>query len=193
MYWVGLALFALLGGELAAVVTGAARLGDGDVARFVIGINLVPWTALVAGALTAAGRRRRPGPAAKGPMFPAPARIESAQAQGEGPQHTVRLDLTVAAKGRGAYRVHATARVNVMDLADFRPGRTVDVTHDPARPWRVEVSGHQEAPVQVPLDTAPEATRATPPPPVVPTRRFLITALVATVLGATAYLALWGV
>ena len=72
-------------------------------------------------------------------MMAAMARIESSRAVGEGPEIPLQLDLTVAPTGRSAYRAHATAVVNLMDLEDYRTGRTVVVDHDPERPWDVRV------------------------------------------------------
>lgn len=193
MFWVGLLLFAVVGGETAALVSGASMLGgDGDgVARFVVAVNLLPWTLGLASLLVWQGRRRRLGLAEKGPMSPALARVESAEATGEGPNHRMRLDLTVAPKGRAAYRVHATAGVNVMHLQDFRAGRTLDVEYDPERPWRVRVPGQQDGTVQVPLDSAAEATReAEPKGP--PAYGAVAGTLLAAVAGAVLYVAEWG-
>ncbi|RKE21771.1 hypothetical protein [Streptomyces sp. TLI_171] len=194
MFWIGLVLFVVVGGELGAVVSGATRLGDGGVGRFVIGVNLVPWTGLVAGAMVFAGRRSRAGlQVVQGPMSPALARVEAARATGDGPEHLVHLDLTVAPKGRGAYRVNAVARVNVMDLSEYRAGRTLDVSHDPERPWRVTVPGRQTGAVQVPLDTAPESTRETAPKPVPASARGpLLGCLLAVLAGTAGYLLIWG-
>ncbi|MFC5640448.1 DUF3592 domain-containing protein [Kitasatospora cinereorecta] len=170
VFWIGVVLWVLVGGELAAVATGAVELGSGSgVARFVIGINLAPWTAMAAWGLVYAGRRRRAGLTPTGPLSPAVARVESAKATGEGPDHQVRLDLTVAPAGQPAYRVHTSARVNVMDLDRFRAGRTVPVEYDPARPWHVRVvpADGSEWTAEVRLakiDTAPAATRRSEPP-----------------------------
>ncbi|MGW4805942.1 hypothetical protein [Kitasatospora sp. NPDC004272] len=193
MFWVGLLLFVVVGGELGAVVQGATELGDedgGGIARFVVGINLVPWTTLLAGALVYGGRRRQAGLHVKGATVPAPARIEDVRATGDGPDHRLELDLTVAPKGRPAYRVHGRARVNVMHLQEFAAGGTLDVSYDPERPWRVEVPERCPERDRVPLDTAPESSRVREPK--VPLRGALIAALAAAAVGAAVYFATGG-
>ncbi|QKW22125.1 hypothetical protein HUT16_26370 [Kitasatospora sp. NA04385] len=193
MFWVGLLLFVVVGGELGAVAQGATRLGDEDggaIAQFVIGINLAPWTALGACALVYVGRRRRAGLEAKGKLSPALARIEDAQATGDGPDHRLELDLTVAPKGRPAYRVSGTTRVNVMHLQEFAAGRTLDVAYDPERPWRVEVPERCREEIRVPLDTAPESTRVHEPK--VPLGGAGIAVLAAMAAGAAVFFLAWG-
>ncbi|MEV7177483.1 hypothetical protein [Kitasatospora sp. NPDC093679] len=166
MYWVGLALCVLFGGELGAV---AAGIADTGVPLIVIGANLAPWTAMLGFALLLAGRRRRQE-AVAGPVRTeaAMARIESSRAVGEGPEIPLQLDLTVAPTGRSAYRAHATAVVNLMDLEDYRAGRTVVVDHDPERPWDVRVRRRPGAEFAgrialAKIDTAPVETRRSAP------------------------------
>ncbi|MEV4558905.1 hypothetical protein AB0K51_18215 [Kitasatospora sp. NPDC049285] len=192
MFWIGLLLFAGVGFELGLVLEGATGLGDASgVAPFVIGVNLVPWTGVLAGGALWAGSEKRRGVAA-GPKSPALARVESARATGDGPNHTVKLDLTVAPKGVAPYRVHTTARVNVMDLDGYKAGRTLDVSYDPQRPWKVEVAALAENAPQVPLDGAPESTRASEPP-TARRRGVLPAAAIALLLGFGLYFSLyWG-
>ncbi|MFB7944770.1 hypothetical protein ACFC6L_07580 [Kitasatospora phosalacinea] len=193
MFWVGLLLFVVVGGELGAVTQGAIRLGDDDpgtIAQFVIAVNLTPWTALLAAALTYDGRRRRAGLHLKGPLAPASARIEESRATGDGPDHTVELDLTVAPGGRPAYRVEGRAKVNVMHLPEFTAGRTLDVSYDPERPWQVEVPSRCPDGAGVPLDTAPESSRVHRPK--VPLRGALYATLGAVLLGVAVFFLKWG-
>ncbi|MFC8716409.1 hypothetical protein [Kitasatospora sp. NPDC057198] len=193
MFWVGLLLFVVVGGELGAVVQAVTRLGDEDggvIAQFVIGFNLVPWTALLAGTLLYGGRRRQAGLHVKGTLVPALARIEDVRATDDAPDHRLELDLTVAPKGGPAYRVHGSARVNVMHFHEFAAGRTLDVTHDPERPWRVEVPARCPQRGQVPLDSAPESSRVHEPK--VPLRGALLAALTAAAVGAAVFLRVRG-
>src|SRR5262249_42186410 len=150
----------------------------------------VPWTAMAAWGLLYAGRRRRTGLTSTGPLSPAVARVESAKATGEGPDHQVRLDLTVAPSGQPAYRVHTSARGNVMDLDRFRAGRTVRVEYARARPWHVGVAAGTGAewPAEVRLakiDSAPPATRRSEPPHARPA--LWQTVLPAAAVGAALY------
>ncbi|MEV6210260.1 hypothetical protein [Kitasatospora sp. NPDC051914] len=191
MFWIGVALWGLVGWELGAVASGAAELGSGaGIGPFVIGVNAVPWTTLLAVALLRSGHRRRLGLTTTGPMSPAVARVESATALDEGPDHTVRLDLTVAPADRSAYRVDTKAQVNVMDLDLFRAGRTVPVEFDPERPWHVRVrpKAHRAwtgLAKPAPIDSAPPATRRSEPP--YSSRRPLLFALFAVVDGLVLY------
>src|SRR5690242_7154523 len=93
VFWFGLVLFVLVGGELGAVSDGAFGLTDGPAAvvELVVGANLVPWTGLGAGGAFVAGHRKRLGVA--GPTVPAAARIEASRAVGAGPDFPVELDL----------------------------------------------------------------------------------------------------
>ncbi|NUR63712.1 MAG: hypothetical protein HOV87_34390 [Catenulispora sp.] len=175
MFWIGLVLWVLVGGELGAIAHGAFQLGgDGGagVAELVIGINAFPWTGLVAGGLLASGRRKRHGlgalDAAAGPTVSAAARIESSRAVGEGPNFPVRLDLTVAPADRPSFRVDARDAVNLMDLHRLQPGRTVVVDYDPRRPWQVSVRSDPGAEwveriALAAIDTAPEESRVRKP------------------------------
>ncbi|BAJ31433.1 MULTISPECIES: hypothetical protein [Kitasatospora] len=194
MFWVGLLLFVVVGGELGAVVRGAGSLGNDDgsgVVQFVIGVNAVPWTALLAAAVTYGGRRRQFGLDRKSPLSPALARIEDAEATGEGPDHRLKLDLTVAPEGRPAYRAHATAKVNVMHLREFEAGRTLGVSYDPERPWRIQAPSRcADSGALIPLDTAPESSRVTEPK--VPLRGPLLGVLAAILLGLAAYYVKYG-
>ncbi|GAA2807301.1 hypothetical protein ACFQ0M_02965 [Kitasatospora aburaviensis] len=172
MYWVGLLLCVLLGGELGAIVAGIFASDVGwSVSLIVIGANLAPWTAMAGFALLLRGRRR-PRALAEKPepprLEPAMARIEASRAVGEGPEIPLRLDLTVAPTGRSAYRAHATAVVNLMDLDHFRVGRTIVVDHDPARLWDVRVhrqqgGGSSGRTSLAKIDTAPPETRQSAP------------------------------
>lgn len=142
MFLIGLVLWLVAGGELGAIVHGGIHLGDSDggsVAEFVIGINALPWTAIIGGALLHTGRRKRLGLETVGPTEAALARVESSKAVGEGPDFPVRLDLTVAPTNRPAFRVDAKSSVNLMDLDRLQPGRNVVVDYDPLRPWKVSV------------------------------------------------------
>ncbi|PBC66118.1 hypothetical protein BX265_8562 [Streptomyces sp. TLI_235] len=166
MYWAGLLLCALLGVELGGI---AAGIADSHVPLIVISSNLAPWTAIGGFTLLAGGRRRRVE-AALGPvrLETAMARIESSRAVGEGPDIPLQLDLTVAPTGRPAYRANATAVVNLMDLDEFRVGRTVVVDHDPERPWNVRVRRQPGAEFAgrvalAKIDTAPVETRRNAP------------------------------
>ncbi|MFD7901788.1 hypothetical protein ACFV4F_06365 [Kitasatospora sp. NPDC059722] len=170
MYWAGLLLCVLLGGEIGAIVAGIAADDVGTtVTLTVVGANLVPWTALGAIALLVAGSRRRAAAGTEPPRLePAMARIEASRATGEGPDIPLRLDLTVAPTGGRAYRADATVVVNLMDLDDFRVGRTVVVDHDPARPWDVRVRRRPGAEFAgrvalTKIDTAPPETRQSAP------------------------------
>jgi hypothetical protein len=194
VFWIGLVLWVLAGGALGSTTAGAFRLGDQDasgVAEFVIGINLLPWTALAGWGLLRAGHRKRLGLGVLGPTTAAPARIESSRAIGEGPDFPVRLDLTVAPEHRQAFRVTATSSVNLMDLDRLQTGRTVLVDYDPRQPWRVTVRSDPGAEwveriSLAAIDTAPEASRQKEP--VTPaTRRWTWYALAAMAVGC----ALW--
>ncbi|MFJ3793224.1 hypothetical protein [Kitasatospora sp. NPDC090091] len=172
MYWVGLLLCVLLGGELGAIVAGIFASDVGwSVSLIVIGANLAPWTAMAGFALLLRGRRR-PSVLAEKPEPPrletAVARIEASRAVGEGPDIPLSLDLTVAPTGRSAYRADATAVVNLMDLDHFRVGRTIVVDHDPARLWDVRVHPRQGGEFAgrtslTKIDTAPPETRQSAP------------------------------
>ncbi|MEY9877200.1 hypothetical protein ABH931_006724 [Streptacidiphilus sp. MAP12-33] len=170
MFWIGVVLWCLVGGELGALTHGATNLGSGGgVVEFVLGINLVPWTALVAGGLLKAGSRRRAGLDVKGPTERALARVESSRAVSEGPDHLLRLDLTVVPEGRPGYRVDAHARVNVMDLAHWEAGRTVVVDYDTTHPWRVTPLVHPDGAwtgraALARIDSAPTTSRVSEPP-----------------------------
>ncbi|WP_052442689.1 hypothetical protein [Streptacidiphilus neutrinimicus] len=173
MYWVGLLLCVVLGVEAGGIVAGILADDTGwSVTLIVVGANLAPWTGIAAFALLLAGRRRRLA-AAAGAVEPPQwetvmARIESVRAVGDGPDVPLRLDLTVAPEDRPGCRVDATAVVNLMDLDDFRVGRTVVVDQDRAHPWEVRV--HPRPPAafagQVALariDSAPSETRLSAP------------------------------
>lgn len=170
MFWFGLALCLLLGGEVGTVLAGAVDLDHGiGVTFFVVGVNLVPWTAIAGFGLLYGGLGRRRGLGGSGPTEAAAARIESAKATGDGPDLPLRLDLTVAPGNRSAFRVEARTVVNLMDLDDFRVGRVVVVDYEPARPWRVRVRRHPGAEwaariETLQIDSAPAETRQTEPP-----------------------------
>ncbi|NNN29385.1 hypothetical protein HLK59_03245 [Streptomyces sp. S3(2020)] len=51
----------------------------------------------------------------------------------------VRFDLTVAPEDVPAYRVAFKQDINLVDLADYRPGVVVVVQYPPDRPWRVRI------------------------------------------------------
>lgn len=175
MFWIGLVLWVVAGGEVGAIVHGAFQMGGSDasgVAEFVIGINAFPWTALPATGVLAGGRRKRLGDgaldAATGPAVSAAARIESSRAVGEGPNFPVDLDLTVAPADRPPFRVNARDKANLMDLHRLQPGRTVVVDYDPRRPWQVSVRSDPGAEwveriTMAAIDTAPEETRVEKP------------------------------
>ncbi|GAA1980350.1 hypothetical protein [Catenulispora subtropica] len=197
MFWFGLVLWVLAGGELGAITDGALQFGDdgaAGVAEFVVGVNLLPWTGLAGGGALYAGRRRRLGlGAAPGPTVAAAARIESSRAVGEGPDFPVRLDLTVAPQDGPAFRVLANSSVNLMELDRVRTGRTVVVDYEPERPWRVTVRSDPGAEwveriALAAIDTAPEESRRTQPR-VPATRRGKWFALAAAAVGY----ALWWV
>ncbi|SEK36174.1 hypothetical protein [Streptacidiphilus jiangxiensis] len=194
MFWIGVVLWCLVGGELGAMAHGATQLDSGSgVVEFVLGINLAPWTAIVAAALLKAGSRRRAGLDAKGPTERTLARVESSRAVSEGPDHLLRLDLTVAPEGRPAYRVDAHARVNVMDLARWEAGRTVVVDHYTEHPWRVTPQVNPDGAwadraEAARIDSAPEASRQSEPPATRGSLRAYW--LLPLLVGAAAYLLL---
>ncbi|MGF1424930.1 hypothetical protein [Kitasatospora sp. LaBMicrA B282] len=177
MYWAGLLLCALLGGEVGGMLTGFFVSDTGlSITLIVVGANLAPWTGIGGFALLFRGRQRRAAlraraagePAEPPRPEPALARIESARATGEGPDIPLRLDLTVAPDGRPGYRAEATVVVNLMDLDDFRTGRIIVVDHDPVRPWNVQVRRNPGAAFAgrialTKIDSAPPETRQTAP------------------------------
>ncbi|MFD0632801.1 hypothetical protein ACFQ9X_15635 [Catenulispora yoronensis] len=70
LFWLGLVLWVLAGGELGAVAVGATKLGSPDasgVVEFVVGINLVPWTGLAGIGALLGGQHKRLGLSAAGP------------------------------------------------------------------------------------------------------------------------------
>lgn len=179
MVWFGMVLCALFGVELGGVAAGAIHLTGPDgnmITLFVVCINLAPWTGLAGiGLLVNAGRRvdRKteepylPLP----PLQPVLAKIEASRAVGEGPDIPLRLDLTIAPDGSSGYRVEADVTVNLMDLDNYRVGRTVVAAYDPERPWRVEIP--RTAPsfdwadraANAAIDSAPIENRVTKPRP----------------------------
>ncbi|WP_345696898.1 hypothetical protein [Kitasatospora terrestris] len=169
----GLLLCALVGVELGGIVAGIMSTDTATgVVLTVVGANLAPWTAMGGFVLLYRGRRRASQVKQAPPRLePAMARIESSRAVGEGPDIPLDLDLTVAPAGVPAYRAGATAVVNLMDLDDFRVGRTVVVDHDPLRPWDVRVRIRPDGEwagrlAAAGIDTAPpESRRAEPPRP----------------------------
>ncbi|WP_052441067.1 hypothetical protein [Streptacidiphilus anmyonensis] len=174
MYWVGLLLCVVLGVEAGGIVAGVLAADTGwSVTLIVVGANLAPWTGIAAFGLLLAGRRRRhtSTAAVEPPRWETVmARIESVRAVGDGPDVPLRLDLTVAPDGRPGCRVDASAVVNLMDLDDFRVGRTVVVDQDAAHPWEVRVhprppAGFAAHVAQARIDSAPSETRLTAPAP----------------------------
>ncbi|WP_299529356.1 DUF3592 domain-containing protein [uncultured Streptomyces sp.] len=68
------------------------------------------------------------------------ARIESRRAtDGEFADVPVEFDLTVAPDDARAYRVKATARINLVDLPAYPEGRIVVARYRPEEPWDVEI------------------------------------------------------
>ncbi|GAA1217488.1 hypothetical protein GCM10009665_04180 [Kitasatospora nipponensis] len=168
MFGIGLLLCVLLGVEIGGVVAGIPGLGSGDVALFVIGVNLVPWTAIAGLGLLYGGLRRRRGLDRPGPTRAAPAKVESSRAVSEGPDPRLLLDLTVAPADRPAYRVEVRVTVNIMDLDDFRAGRIVLVDYEPDRPWRVTARPRRDSEwtdrvLLAKIDSAPPETRLREP------------------------------
>ena len=179
VFWFGLLLCTLLGVEIGGTVAGGLHLvdpGAAGVGLFVVGINLIPWTAIAGFALLFGSGRKAAGIAEVRTMHPALARIESSRAVGEGPDFAVRLDLTVAPDGRPGYRVWSTTTVNLMDMDDFRAGRIVVVDHDPEQPWRVQVrkrptSEWAARAALAKIDSAPVETMEVEPKKVATARR----------------------
>ncbi|WP_052434536.1 hypothetical protein [Streptacidiphilus melanogenes] len=163
----------VLGVEVGGLVAGIlAEDTSWSVVLTVVSANLAPWTGIGAFALLFAGRRRRLATvtaAVEPPRWETVmARIESVRAVGDGPDVPLRLDLTVAPEGRSGCRVETTAVVNLMDLDDFRVGRTIVVDHDGAHPWEVRVhprppAGFAGQVTSTRIDSAPPETRVSAP------------------------------
>lgn len=137
------ALVALALGILTGGVIGASP------AAFVVGcvIESVPLCVTALALPTAygllfflAGMPRRAREGAIAPRT-ALAAIESLEAVGGEATSdvAVRFDLTVAPDDVPAYRVAFTQDINLVDLADYRPGGVVVVQYPPDRPWRVRI------------------------------------------------------
>ncbi|MFB6890253.1 hypothetical protein ACFCX4_13155 [Kitasatospora sp. NPDC056327] len=58
---------------------------------------------------------------------------------GEGSDVPVRFELGVVPDGAPAFRVEARQEVNLVELADHRPGGVVVVEYPPDRPWAVRI------------------------------------------------------
>ncbi|MFI6248721.1 hypothetical protein [Streptomyces sp. NPDC051016] len=124
----------VVGASLAAVVVGAVIE---SAPLFVAGLVLpVAYVLLV----LLAGVPRLAREAAIAPHM-ALAMVESREAVGGEATSdvAVRFDLTVAPDDVPAYRVAFTQNVNLVDLADYRPGAVVVVQYPPDRPWRVRI------------------------------------------------------
>lgn len=134
---------ALARGFLTGGVVGAspAALVVGGVIEnaplFVAGLVLPMVYGLL---LFLAGAPRRAREAAVAPRT-ALAMVESLEAVGGEATSdvAVRFDLTVAPDGVPAYRVAFTQNINLVDLADYRPGGVVVVRYPPDRPCRVRI------------------------------------------------------
>jgi hypothetical protein len=178
MFWFGLLLCAGCGVGVGAFVAGLSHLGGGGasgVVLTVVGANVAPWVGVAGFALLAGARgrvRRGLEAATFGPpavLRPVLAKVESAAAVGEaGPDVPVRLDLTVAPDDRPAYRAVVLARVNLVDLAGYQPGRLLVAAHDPDQPWRVELNRTPDPAwarraESAAVDSAPAETQAVKP------------------------------
>ncbi|MET7322788.1 hypothetical protein [Streptomyces sp. NPDC005549] len=124
----------VIGASLAALVVGGIIE---NALLFVTGLVLPVVYGLL---FFLAGAPRRVREAAVAPRT-ALAMVESLEAVGGEATSDVmvRFDLTVAPDDVRAYRVAFTQTINVVDLADYRPGGVVVVQYPPDRPWRVRI------------------------------------------------------
>ncbi|MFI8521238.1 hypothetical protein ACIGEZ_25970 [Streptomyces sp. NPDC085481] len=124
----------VIGASLAALVVGGIIE---NVPLFVTGLVLPVVHGLL---FFLVGAPRRAREAAVAPRT-ALAMVESLEAVGGEATSdvAVRFDLTVAPDDVPAYRVAFTQNINLVDLADYRPGGVVVVQYPPDRPWRVRI------------------------------------------------------
>lgn len=130
----GFLMGGVIGASPAALVVGAVIE---NAPLFVLGIVLPAVYGLL---FFLAGAPRRAREAAVAPRT-ALALVESREAVGGEATSdvAVRFELTVAPDDVPAYRAAFTQHVNVVDLADYRPGGVVVAQYPPDRPWRVRI------------------------------------------------------
>ncbi|WEH12463.1 hypothetical protein [Streptomyces sp. VNUA24] len=130
----GLLTGGVIGASLAALVVGTIIE---NVPLFVAGLVLPAVYGLLF-FLVGAPRRAREATVAPRTAL---ASVESLEAVGGEATSdvAVRFDLTVAPDDVPAYRVAFTQNINLVDLADYRPGGVVVVQYPPDRPWRVRI------------------------------------------------------
>lgn len=169
-------LFCLISGAgLAAFVLGFTGefSDDGSAGAYIaVGANVWWLSALLGYGLLAASAGRKVQRSFAETEVPrtALARIESAQASAN-EQSTIfkiRMDVTIAAEGRAAFRADALVAANLMEVDAYKVGKLVVVTYDETRPWRVTVVKNPppewaQRLAHGAVDSAPAATKVAEP------------------------------